>query len=236
LSGSGAGGSTRVRITFPDNTVQNTWLRIVVLANSQTGLSTNEVFYFGNVIGDLNVGNTATRLRVNALDTSAVRNNQSPGANSAGVTNIYDVNRDGRVNALDTSIVRNNQQASGIVAPITAPSALGRFGGGALVGEGEASLGAMQMPSDVPKTMPTAMGSAKELAATIGPRWTGESYVVKRDTVVRIAPVWFASNPEPTVVQKALPAETNMKKKRLEGDIVLSPLDDYFARFGIEMG
>jgi hypothetical protein len=121
VAGGGVGGSTRVNITFPDNTVQNTWLRVTVLANANTGLASNDVFYFGNVIGELNTGNTATRLRVNSLDTSAVRSNQSPGANSASVTNIYDLNRDGRVNSLDTSVVRSNQQASGIVAPITAP-------------------------------------------------------------------------------------------------------------------
>jgi VCBS repeat-containing protein len=115
----GVAGSTRVRITFPDNTLQNTWLRVTVVANSVTGLAANDVFYFGNVIGDLNVGNTTTRIRVNSLDTSAVRSNQSPGANSADILNIYDLNRDGRVNSLDTSVVRNNQQASGIVAPIT---------------------------------------------------------------------------------------------------------------------
>jgi hypothetical protein len=120
--GAGAGGSTRVRITFPANSLQNTWLKVEVVANANTGITANDVFYFGNVIGELNTGNTATRYRVNGLDTSAVRSNQSPGANSASVTNIYDVNRDGRVNALDTSDVRSNQQPAGIVAPITAPA------------------------------------------------------------------------------------------------------------------
>jgi Bacterial Ig domain/Dockerin type I domain len=170
LSGAGASGSTRVLVTFPDNTVQNTWLRIIVTANAQTGLAANDVFYFGNVIGDFNVGNTASRIRVNALDSSAVRNNQSPSANSVGVTNIFDVNRDGRVNALDTSIVRNNQQTSGVVAPITAPSAFGRSGGGAigsntLGGDGEASSGALQMPSQLPSSWSTARGWATDLVA-----------------------------------------------------------------------
>ena len=122
LSNNGVGGSARVKITFPDNTVQNTWLRVTVLANTTTGLAANDVFYFGNVIGDVNVGNTATRLRVNATDTGAVRSNQSTAANSASVTNIFDVNRDGRVNATDTGIVRSNQQTAGIVAPLTIPA------------------------------------------------------------------------------------------------------------------
>lgn len=122
LPGGGASGSARVQITFPDNTLQNTWLQVTVLANANTGLATNDLFYFGNVIGDVNVGNTTSRLRVNSTDTGAVRNNQSTLPNSADVTNIYDINRDGRVNATDTGIVRTNQQTIGIVAPITAPS------------------------------------------------------------------------------------------------------------------
>lgn len=122
LMGQGMTGSTRVRITFPDNTLQNTWLRVTVLANALTGLDSNDLFYFGNVIGDVGAGNTASRLRVNATDTGAVRSNQSTANNSANVDNIYDLNRDGRVNATDTGIVRSNQQTAGIVAPLRAPS------------------------------------------------------------------------------------------------------------------
>ncbi len=119
VNGSGAGGSSRVQITFPDNTLQNTWLRVTVLANPKTGLTSNDVFYFGNVIADVDVGNTATALRVNAQDTSLIRNNQSVLPDSVAVNNIFDLNRDGRVNAQDTSLVRLNQQVLGIVAPLT---------------------------------------------------------------------------------------------------------------------
>jgi GH35 family endo-1,4-beta-xylanase len=125
LNGSGTGGSARVKITFPDNSLQNTWLRVTVLAGAVTGLVSNDVFYFGNVIGDVNLGNTATRLRVNGQDTSAILANQSPSANSATAFNIYDLDRNGRVNGQDTSIVLANQQAGGIVAPIVAPSGFG---------------------------------------------------------------------------------------------------------------
>jgi Bacterial Ig domain/Dockerin type I domain len=240
LSGVGAGGSTRVLVTFPDNTVQNTWLRIVVAANAQTGLSTNDVFYFGNVIGDFNVGNTTSRIRVNALDSSAVRNNQSPGANSVDVTNFFDVNRDGRVNALDTSIVRNNQQTSGIVAPITAPSALGRSafgraGSGALVGEGEASLGAVQMPTDLSSTPSSARDWANKLETVLGPRWTGESYDVLYQDQVHLSKLPGASSEVSARPNEILP-ETSTKKKRLELDSRFSQFDHYFARFEFESG
>jgi hypothetical protein len=82
------------------------------------------VFYFGNVIGELNFGNSTTRLRVNGQDTNQILLNQSPSANSAPVTSIFDLNRDGRVNGLDTNVLLTNQQASGIVAPITVPPML----------------------------------------------------------------------------------------------------------------
>jgi len=61
-------------------------------------------------------------LRVNGQDVQAILSNQSPGANTAPVTNIYDVNRDGRVNGQDRIVLLGNQQAGGIVAPITVPS------------------------------------------------------------------------------------------------------------------
>jgi hypothetical protein len=122
LSGVGSGGSSRVKITFPDNALQNTWLRVTVMANLQTALAADDVFYFGNVIGELNFGNTATRLRVNGQDTNLILSNQSAAANSAPVTNIYDLDRNGRVNGQDTNILLTNQQAGGIVAPITVPA------------------------------------------------------------------------------------------------------------------
>jgi subtilisin-like proprotein convertase family protein/subtilisin family serine protease len=142
LSGAGSDGSTRVKLTFADNAVENTWLRTTIKAGSTTGLAADDVFYFGNVIGEMGIGNTSTRLRVNAADTIAVRTNQSIFANSVGPTNRYDVNRDGRVNAADTILVRVNQEIFGIVAPLDAPASLPPFGGlasGATAGSGQST-------------------------------------------------------------------------------------------------
>ena len=48
-----AAGASRVLVTFPNNTVQNTWLRVTVLANAKRRLYRQTMyFYFGNVIGD----------------------------------------------------------------------------------------------------------------------------------------------------------------------------------------
>ena len=120
-----------------------------MVANADTGIAANDVFYFGNVIGELDFGNTATRLRVNGQDAALILANQSPGANTAGVTNKFDLDRNGRVNGQDYAILLANQQAAGIVAPITAPSSLAgqRAAGG---GEGDASLGNWPMPFAAP--------------------------------------------------------------------------------------
>ncbi|MEL6106621.1 MAG: dockerin type I domain-containing protein [Planctomycetota bacterium] len=119
----GASDTTRVVIQFGNGQITNTWLRTTVKAGPTTGLLEDDVFYFGNVIGDTGFGNTSTRIRVNAIDTALVRSNQSIAPGSAGVDNIYDMNRDGRVNAIDTALLRFNQDLSGSVAPITAPTA-----------------------------------------------------------------------------------------------------------------
>ncbi len=111
IPGAGALGSNRVKIEFPDNEVRNTWLRVTVIASPTTDLAANDVFIFGNAVGDMYADNIGSpvEVRVNATDTSVVRQNQSISVNSVGITSIHDVNKDGRVNATDTSIVRQNQ-------------------------------------------------------------------------------------------------------------------------------
>ncbi len=126
IPGGGADGSTRLKIEFDNGAIRNTWLRVTVLANANTDLASNDVVYFGNAVGDFNVGNVSgppVTVRTNASDTSAVRQNQSTGINSAAISNLYDINKDGRVNATDTSLVRLNQNAS-LIRFFTAPASL----------------------------------------------------------------------------------------------------------------
>jgi hypothetical protein len=93
--GAGVGGSDRIDITWADNAIQNKWLQVTVLA-ANLGLTANDVFCFGNQIGD--TGNSPT-------DTSAVQAHYS-GFSSVSVTNPYDINRDKSVDALDFSAVQ----------------------------------------------------------------------------------------------------------------------------------
>ncbi len=55
--GAGANGSDRVTILFADGAIVRQWLQVTVLANANTGLESNDVFYFGN---DAPLGGDAT--------------------------------------------------------------------------------------------------------------------------------------------------------------------------------
>jgi hypothetical protein len=125
LPGGGVFGAERVKIEFPDDAIRNNWLRVTMLANANTDLLFNDVFYFGNAVADFDVGNIGEpkMIRTNASDTSAVRMSQSPTINSAIISNIFDINKDGRVNSTDTSLVRQHQSGS-LIRFFTAPASL----------------------------------------------------------------------------------------------------------------
>lgn len=123
--GGGVAGASRVKIEFADNAIRNTWLRVTTLANANTNLASNDVFYFGNAAGDVNVGNAGAPVFVSAneVDVSAIRQHLSTAANSAAVSNIYDLNKDGRVNAIDYSLAIQSRTTR-IVRFFTAPVSL----------------------------------------------------------------------------------------------------------------
>ena len=70
--GMGVGGSDRVTIIWPDGAIKNQWLQVVVRANENTGLLDDDVFYFGNAVGES--GNAAGNAIVNATDEIMARN------------------------------------------------------------------------------------------------------------------------------------------------------------------
>ncbi len=117
--------SDAFEVDFANNSLRNTWLKVTVLA-ANTGLAADDVFYFGNAVGEVNGSTSGSglniRYNVNTSDTSLVRGNQL--FTGALVTNNFDFNKSGNVNTADTSIVRSNQSFTGILRQITgaAPS------------------------------------------------------------------------------------------------------------------
>jgi hypothetical protein len=54
-AGAGVNGSDRVTVTWANKAIDAQWLQVTVRANVNTGLVTDDVFYFGNLSGDINL-------------------------------------------------------------------------------------------------------------------------------------------------------------------------------------
>ncbi len=128
-TGAGAMGSDRVTILWADGAITNRWLEVTVKATSNTGLEDDDVFYFGNAIGE--TGNSASDAQVTPTDEVEVRNNPASLAiNPAAVTHSCDFNRDKKVGPTDMILCRNNGTNSSTALPLivlipnTAPTVL----------------------------------------------------------------------------------------------------------------
>ncbi|MBN2474999.1 MAG: lamin tail domain-containing protein [Pirellulales bacterium] len=120
--GAGLGGADRVTILWPNHVVRNQWLQVTVLAGAETGLSDDDVFYFGNAAGE--AGNSTLDAKVNASDMLLARNNPRTFLNPAPIDFPCDYNRDARVDAADMLVARNNQtHFLNALRLITVPSA-----------------------------------------------------------------------------------------------------------------
>ncbi|HEY8749327.1 MAG TPA: right-handed parallel beta-helix repeat-containing protein [Tepidisphaeraceae bacterium] len=104
VRGAGSGGSDRVVIRLPDGMVSNKWLQITLNANADTGLSSPDIFYFGNAIGD--DGHNLTSAVIDSTNEAGARNDLRTIFAPATISDKYDFNRDGRVDATDQVIAR----------------------------------------------------------------------------------------------------------------------------------
>ena len=110
-AGEGAGGSDRVTLIWADNAIQKQWLQVTVKATANTALASDDVFYFGNALGE--TGNSASDANVTPTDMIAVRNNTHTLAMSpAPIDDTCDFNRDRKVGPTDAIICRNNGMSS----------------------------------------------------------------------------------------------------------------------------
>jgi len=96
----------RITLIWEGNAVRGKWLQVKMLANSYTGLSENDTFYFGNAPGE--TGNSTTEAKVNAVDMLGTRDNPRNALNPAPIDFRYDHNRDAIVDIDDVNIARDN--------------------------------------------------------------------------------------------------------------------------------
>ena len=118
-SGAGINGSDRVEIIWADNAIQNVWLQVTVGANAHTGLSSPDVFYFGNAIAES--GNSSIGAAVTVADILAARGRIS--ANAVSITSPWDYDRDGFITTADVQVAKQNTTAgAAILVLLQAPS------------------------------------------------------------------------------------------------------------------
>jgi len=119
-SGAGVDSSDRVTIIWADGAIEKQWLQVTVLATTNTDLIDDDVFYFGNAIGE--IGNSPTDARVTPTDEIGVRNNPaSISVNPAEIDNPYDFNRDRKVSPTDMILCRNNGTSSATALQLIIP-------------------------------------------------------------------------------------------------------------------
>ena len=112
FAGLGVGGSDRFALTWPAGTISGNWLQVTIRGNTgtnpdtNTGLATPDVFYFGSAPGE--TGNSTTDFRVNATDEIDARNDPHNFSNRASIADPNDFNRDSFVNGNDESVARSH--------------------------------------------------------------------------------------------------------------------------------
>ena len=110
--GAGVLGSTRIEITWADGSMRDEWLQVSVAADSNTGLTTPDVFYFGNLTGSANGTLSNGQYIVTSNDSSTARNDPHGFTNPVADWYPTDFNRHGKVDVSDQLIARYTYQAT----------------------------------------------------------------------------------------------------------------------------
>jgi PKD repeat protein len=104
-----AEGTDRFFLHWDNQAVINTWLSVVMLANTNTSLETDEVFYFGNLVGDVDGDGSVGIADVFSIWNNRTRSSSDP---QADVNSLYDIDKDGKVNISDVFLTWNNRSRS----------------------------------------------------------------------------------------------------------------------------
>jgi beta-galactosidase len=118
----GSNGDTFADIVWANNAIEEEWLQVTVLADANTHLASNFVFYYGSEIGATGISTANTPngsvIRVTSADVVATQNNASL-LQAVPITNLYDYNRDSKVTAADIVLCQNNTTLLGGLVLIT---------------------------------------------------------------------------------------------------------------------
>jgi hypothetical protein len=106
-NGAGVNQTDRITLIWPNGAIKNRWLRVTVKADAVSGLPRDDVFYFGNLVGE--TGDAASPLWVGANDFSEALRYTRLFAGPTDIRNPYDIDRNGSLAGTgDVTAVRSN--------------------------------------------------------------------------------------------------------------------------------
>ncbi|MEX2187944.1 MAG: lamin tail domain-containing protein [Pirellulales bacterium] len=108
----------QITIIWPDGAIVDTWLQVTVRATANTGLPTNDVFYFGNAIGE--TGNSSLQATVDFADSFGPNRNLN---SEALVDHPYDFDRSGTIDDADVAISQSH--ANGLTGDLNGDGRVG---------------------------------------------------------------------------------------------------------------
>jgi hypothetical protein len=109
------GSPDQVLIVWPDNSIENRWLRVVVKATANTGLAADEVYYLGHLLGET-TGAVSGIYTIAFADVTEIRAGSGQTVDSSSP---LDIDKNGTVSFADIAAMRAN--VSGQLTNITVP-------------------------------------------------------------------------------------------------------------------
>ena len=220
------GAPSRIRLEWPNNAIQNTWLQVILRANSNTGLTNPVVFYIGHVAGE---GAGLAPYRVGVAELSAIQ----AAVNSVlrPITDVRDVDKSRRVGVSDLSFVQSHVSSSILLDNIMIPIAGSAAEGAPPPGEGFGSLFLANEGNGYG-------ANENGMAFAVPPVDLSSTLAKKSTTLVKLTPI-SASRFQPSFPTKTpVPIEAAMSKLFASGlTSVASPsssvesIDEFFKSF-----
>jgi len=122
--GAGVNGSDRIEFRFEHMAISNQWLRVEMVASANTGLTNNDVFYFGSLPGDI----VAPHTSVTGVDAIRLVNFliAQGEITAAAIDDPLDINRDGWISGGDiNSLVSVLYGGEKTLVPLSIPAQAG---------------------------------------------------------------------------------------------------------------
>jgi len=111
-----SGGNTFADIVWTNGAIRDEWLQVTVLADGNTHLASNDVFYFGSLVGATGASVTSTSsgstLQVTSADVEQTELHLSE-QSTVPITSLYDFDRNGQVNSTDVEYAELNLTEQG---------------------------------------------------------------------------------------------------------------------------